>query len=299
MTKHQLLNIISKLRVWKQGGKRAPHKPLLILIAISCIQHDKKRLILFSEIEEHLTSLLKEFGPKRPTYCPEEPFCRLRTDGIWELSTKVDAILPKGSFSKTTLRKNAVKGGFTQEVHSLIRSTPDVMQQIIHILLKANFPSTIHQDILDAVGIDSKISLQTNTTTKNDRKRDPRFRERILQAYNYRCAICGFDVRLGNIPIALEAAHIMWHQAGGPDTENNGLALCVLHHKLLDRGALAISNDFKIIISDKANGYIGFQEWLLNFQDKELRAPQKQNYKLNTKFTNWHIKEVFQGEYRS
>ena len=49
--------------------------------------------------------------------------------------------------------------------------------------------------------------------------------------------MCGYDVRLGNRELGLEVRHIKWHQAGGPDTEVNGLALCVLHHKLFDCGA--------------------------------------------------------------
>ena len=59
-------------------------------------------------------------------------------------------------------------------------------------------------------------------------------------------------------PIVLDAAYIMCHQAGESDTGNNGLVLYSLHHKLLDRGALAILNEFKVIISESANGYIGF-----------------------------------------
>jgi len=58
----------------------------------------------------------------------------------------------------------------------------------------------------------------------------------VLTAYEWRCAVCGFDVQLGAIPIALDAAHIRWHQANGPDTERNGLALCALHHKTFDLG---------------------------------------------------------------
>jgi predicted restriction endonuclease len=60
-------------------------------------------------------------------------------------------------------------------------------------------------------------------------------------------AVCGFDVRLGNILIAIEAAHIKWHQAGGPDEERNGLALCSLHHKLFDRGVFTVSNSMSVI----------------------------------------------------
>ena len=64
-------------------------------------------------------------------------------------------------------------------------------------------------------------------------------------------------MRLGRIvPVALEAAHIKWRQAGGPDLEVNGLALCSLHHKLFDRGAFTLSNQLVILVSDDAHGYL-------------------------------------------
>ena len=44
-------------------------------------------------------------------------------------------------------------------------------------------------------------------------------------AYGDRCAVCG-----------VEAAHVMWLQAGGPDDVRNGLVLCALHHAAFDRG---------------------------------------------------------------
>lgn len=96
---------------------------------------------------------------------------------------------------------------------------------------------------------------------------------------------------------AKEATHIKWFQAGGPDIESNGLALCSLHHKLLDRGALAISSEHKIIVSEKANGHGGFKEWVLNFHDKSLSKPRNAAYTPDAAFTDWHIREVFQGRY--
>lgn len=295
MDKQQLLEKISNLRVWRQGDKRAPHKPLLLLIALSNIQHSRGRLVLFSHVEKLLTELLIEFGAQRKSHHPEEPFYRLPKDGIWELANSAGVISTTGrKFTKTSLRKDEIKGGFTAEVFDLIQSNSALVGQVARILLEDNFPQTIHQDIADAVGLDMGIHYQEDIMMKK-RKRDPDFRRRILQAYNYRCAICGFDVRIGNTPIALEAAHIKWHQAGGPDEENNGLALCSLHHKLLDRGALALSNEFEVIVSNKANGYVGFKEWLLNFEGKKLRIPQKLTYQPNVDFIEWHVREVFQA----
>jgi putative restriction endonuclease len=79
----------------------------------------------------------------------------------------------------------------------------------------------------------------------------------VLRAYEYSCAVWGFDVRLGTMSIALEAAHIKWHQAGGPDEESNGLALRMLHHKLFDRGVFTLSETMKVIVSENANGTRG------------------------------------------
>nr|WP_300465308.1 hypothetical protein [Desulfobacula sp.] len=85
-------------------------------------------------------------------------------------------------------------------------------------ILEKNFPTSIHEDILEAVGID----LEYNNKIK--RKRDPNFRDKILNAYEYQCAVCGFNVRVGNSLVALEAAHIKWHvrevfQGYGRDNE--------------------------------------------------------------------------------
>ena len=158
-------------------------------------------------------------------------------------------------------------------------------------LLDAHFPASIHDDILQSIGIDLSEEVL-------HRKRHPEFRERVLRAYEYRCSICGFDIRLDHYPIALEAAHIKWHIAGGPDTEINGLALCTMHHKLFDRGAFTLSESLEILVSNRVYGAHGFEEWLMRFHGKKLRYPQSRDYLPHQNFRTWHAREVFRGEYR-
>jgi putative restriction endonuclease len=95
--------------------------------------------------------------------------------------------------------------------------------------------------------------------------------------------------------VGLEAAHIKWHQAGGPDAEINGLALCALHHKLFDRGAFTLSDSIKIEVSERAHGSTGFDEWLMAFHGKQLYPPQRGSYYPEPKFIDWHVREVFQA----
>ncbi len=295
MQAEEFIAHINALNVWKKGDQRAPHKPLLLLLALARIAGDQTRLIPFNEIEKKLSQLLQDFGPSRTSYRPELPFWHLQSDGIWEIPNTTGVLSSSGSISKKYLRDHNVMAGFTPEAYDLLKAHPALLEQTALQLLENNFPLSIHQDILDEVGLDFEAMPQLSLQKRP--KRDPNFRRRVLEAYDYRCAVCSFSVRMENIPIALEAAHIKWFQAGGPDIESNGLALCSLHHKLLDRGALAISKEHKIVVSEKANGHGGFQEWVLNFHDKALQKPRNPSYAPKTEFTEWHIREVFQGKY--
>lgn len=125
------------------------------------------------------------------------------------------------------------------------------------------------------------------------------FRERVLWAYEYHCAVCGFDVRIDNLTIGLEAAHIKWNQAGGPDVEDNGIALCTMHHKLLDRGVFRVTEAYRMRVSQRVHGTSGLTEWLLRYHDQPAARPQHYTYDLNPAYLTWHVREVFEGPERS
>ena len=257
----ELKERISSLSIWKRGGERAPHKPLLILLALGQLQSRNKRFLPYEEVRESLKELLVEFGPSRKSYHPEQPFVRLANDGIWDLNTSVRRDEIKDSW----LLNNQVVGGFNDDVFTILNGNDNLIREISEIVLRNHFPDTIHEDILNAVGLDFDKKI--------NKFRDPKFRKKILSAYEYSCAVCGFNVRLGNNLIAVEAAHIKWHQAGGPDSEENGIALCAMHHKLFDRGVFTITSSRKILVAERAHGTNGFNEWLMCFHGKDLRTP--------------------------
>jgi putative restriction endonuclease len=154
----------------------------------------------------------------------------------------------------------------------------------------------LHLDILAAVGLSLAPAPLAAATA--GRKRDPTFRARVLTAYEYRCAACGFDVRLGSVSVALDAAHIRWHQAGGPDEERNGLALCVLHHKLFDLGAFTLDPGGRLLVSDQVNGTAGLEEALMRHHGGRVRPAQRPEWWPDVAFLDWHGREVFKGAAR-
>ncbi len=125
------------------------------------------------------------------------------------------------------------------------------------------------------------------------RMRDPAFRLRILEIYEGCCAVCGLDLKIGGAPVGMEAAHIKWHQAGGPDQPANGLALCSLHHRLFDRGAFTISVDYEVTVTEEVQGGESLQRWLMDYHRKPLRAPAREENLPATRFIRWHQREVF------
>lgn len=283
MNAAELKDRIQNLSIWKNGDQRAPHKPLLILYALGRLQSDSSRFLSYHDVRDRLKHLLKEFGPFRRSYYPEQPFVRLTNDGIWSLNMDPGVVHIKDRW----LLENGVTGGFSEEVYSLLKKDENLVREIAQIVLSQHFPETIHEDILEAVGLNIELG--------SGRGRDPMFRDRILKAYEYSCAICGFNVRLGNNLVAVEAAHIKWHQAGGPDREENGLALCAMHHKLFDRGVFTIDPERQLIVAEEAHGTNGFEEWLMRYHGKQISAPINPDYQPRDSYIKWHFREVFRG----
>jgi putative restriction endonuclease len=249
MSSTSVLQLFDNLGVWTNGTTRAPHKPLLVLLALARWSRDEHSPVSFKEIDGPLTSLLKEFGPSRKSHHPEYPFWYLQNDGVWTLHAADDLKARKGKKQpqKSEFLAHNVTGEFSPDVQAALRADPGLALRIATSLLEAHFPDSLHADILEAVGFDMSF------TVKKAKKRDPNFRPRVLTAYQYRCAVCEFDVRLGSVSIALDAAHIRWHQANGPDLEINGLALCSLHHKTFDLGAYTVNAEGILLVSDQAN----------------------------------------------
>ena len=216
----QVKRLFGGIHVWTRGDERAPHKPLLLLYALGRCSRNERRLIPYADVDRDLRTLLLHFGPQRKSQHPEYPFWRLQNDGVWELHG-ADLVKPRASNNdarKSDLLKHHVQGGFPASIFAALRAKPRLLAAVAQGLLDANFPASMHEDILSAVGFD----LPAGTVVRSSR--DPAFCSRLLTAYEYRCAICGFDVRLGSVSLGIEAAHIKWHPAGGPDVEANGLA---------------------------------------------------------------------------
>src|SRR4051812_29609796 len=142
------------LGIWKQGDQRAPHKPLLVLYALGRWQAGQKD-VTFRQAEPDLTALLREFGPPRNSDHPEQPFWRLQRDGVWTVHTPAGLALKKGANIPRVieLRSHDVRAEFSPDVQAALSANPGLAAAIASRILERHFPESLHQDVLNAVGL--------------------------------------------------------------------------------------------------------------------------------------------------
>jgi len=305
----QVLEAFDNIRRAQRAGVYAPHKPLLLLLALARVQRGEPRLVEFADIDASLRSLLSEFGPSSAAKSRHYPFWHLATDGqgaLWDLNGPRELLArpPGATPNLNELKTLHVRGGFPSGVDQALRNVPGLLEAVAARVLEANFPATLHADIADAVGLDlsrpaSPVASESDAPAYGPtgaRRRDPGFRERVLRAYEYRCCVCGFDLRIGAVSVGLEAAHIQWHHVGGPDVEPNGLALCSLHHKLFDLGAFTIEPaGYRVVFSQHAIAGDRGRQGEIRHHGQRLLDPQHSGLRPAPEFLAWNVKNVFKG----
>ena len=298
------LRQISGVSQWKRGGERAPHKPLLLLYLLGLVQRDGSSRLPFVEAEEPMGELLAEFGPPRPTQVVY-PFHHLQSDGFCTVSTD-DGSDPGASVGR--LRASGAVGRLDSELEEALLASPELVARVARHLLDANWPASLHVDLCEAAGLDLGVGAETADSIESNRdavaeevrRRDSGFRQRVLLAYEYRCAMCGWDGRLDSTTVGLDAAHVRWWASGGADSTDNGLCLCTLHHKLLDLGALGLLEDHRITVSRHfvGRGRIA-EQFVTSLRGQQLRPPQPGEPGVAESNIDWHTKQVFKTPARS
>ena len=299
MTRDEVLAAFNAIRVWQNGDRRAVHKPLLVLLALSRVNEVAAQSIDWNDAEPLLKRLLEEFGPDGSSNTRHYPFWHLQTDGLWRLDGPPEILnRPAGATpTLTELRNHHVRGGFTEAIYTTFKSDPELIGIVAQRIVDAHFPDSIRGDVLDAVGL---VQLEFMGTPKDlQRRRDPAFRAKVLLAYQYRCAVCGHDLRMGQQSIGLEAAHIKWFQANGPDEVPNGIAMCSLHHKVFDLGAFKILPEtYQMVFSQHLNGSEAASQRMLAYHGSAMILPQAKEYLPHSNNLDWHSRQVFKNPAR-
>lgn len=112
-----------------------------------------------------------------------------------------------------------------------------------------------------------------NVLSRGDQQRV--FRNAVLKAYDYECAICG-----NSFSELLEAAHIIPWSSGRRHLRidpRNGICLCANHHKLFDSGWISLDEQYRVILSDPEDEWENYgpadRQCSVDFHGKQIRLP--------------------------
>jgi putative restriction endonuclease len=285
----ELLDRINNLNVGQSVDRRAPHKPLLLLLAISGIQKQLPRLRNYVEIEGQLSRALAIFGRPAKRQNPQYPFWRLQNDKLWQVES--DAPMSRRVSNTDPPRSQLVakraRGGLASEYYDALFGNEELQTALIHQLLDGHFPASTHEDII------AYFDLEVGNRVGKNGNSESAFRRAVLQAYNSQCAVSGYATAQQGFPLGVEAAYIKWPQSGGSSEVSNGIALNTLHRKLFDLGLFTITPQFRVRVSCRASGPQGFEEFLKRFDGRRLNVPSEDDMQPSTQALAWHASEVF------
>ncbi|MHB1769057.1 MAG: HNH endonuclease [Phycisphaerae bacterium] len=128
------------------------------------------------------------------------------------------------------------------------------------------------------------------------------FRQAVVEAYNFKCAVCGLKIiSPDTLSWEVEAAHIVPNYAKGRDDIWNGIAFCRLHHWAFDVGWFTILEDYQVQVSERINslppeyGIIGNYEFIrtLARNPTKLSLPNREGVHPDHEAVRWHRQHVF------
>ncbi len=263
MTREELLHLLVRLRQARVGEVRVPHKPLLLLWLFGRFAANDSSVATYEQAEEPVSRLINEFGPPvaNPSAARQRaamPFVHLERE-LWDL-----------------------RDGLGREIG------PDAPER----------RAWLGELICDAVDLDVAALNAVGTPVPGRGRLSARrsgFAEEVLRAYAYQCAMCGFDGALGRTPVGIEAAHVRWHSQNGPDEVANALALCALHHALLDLGVLGITADRRICVSRLYVARSDAGRAVDALAGRPLLASRPGQPAVDPVYVTWHQIQVFKG----
>ena len=273
---------------------RAPYKPLLLLWLIGRLAGGQPAAVSFKDAELDLKLLMHRYRLGRSVRVAY-PFVYLgQSPELWTVKDSsghdVTSLPQSIKESPVFLRAEAV--GTLAPEFELALHDPNVRSAVVNTLLHMEFPETLHEEILHEIGLGHLVAPALT-------RRDPNFKSTVLLAYEDRCSFCGFGGSLRGTPVGVDAAHVKMRSHSGPDRIDNGLALCALHHRLFDRGALGLNEDHRILVSQ----HMMLREDESPVPVKELvgvpmRLPQAGYDAPAGRFIKWHYRNLFVGPER-
>ncbi len=302
----------AELKVNYSSGKPAPNKPCMLLAVIDQMETEGPHENCFKFEPQLLKSYDRYFKIVEPSdkkTKPYYPFVYLSSSGFWQLYDH------RGEhFEFTTKRANDLAVNGVRRVTDTIKYAR-LNDDLFELLQDAEARRQLRQTLIEKWFLDktqkfweaireTKILNEVNVPLTEveqieyieqwrrvENYRDPKFRKSVLEAYGYRCAATGWQLR---VPIQLghdqgihyttllEAAHIIPVSECLDNRIDNGIALIPTLHLAMDRHLIAPGPDYRWHVSNFVHERANFDEGV-----RQISELDNQNINLPRNLLLW------------
>jgi len=143
-------------------GRRAPYKPLVLLIAIGRAANGCERETPYPEVSSLLRDLMLRYGGEGAGLEAHIPFWHLKNDGVWEVLDSKNIPHAEGHSrpGPAVFSERPIVGALMEKYWSLFRSNIGLARQAAEAIIDEYFEPDAKQNIMHEIGlIDPKVSI--------------------------------------------------------------------------------------------------------------------------------------------
>jgi len=135
MTNSEILDLFSSINCAKQGDGYAPHKPILILLLLEKILNGHANSFSFAELDQDLKKLLEKYGSNNASNSRNEPFWRLKNDGVWDISAPAELVSQNSTPTPNQLIESNISARLKDDLYQAIKNNPELIAEIAKVLI--------------------------------------------------------------------------------------------------------------------------------------------------------------------
>lgn len=304
-------------RAHNNGG--APHKPVLLLSIIYCIEHSfikDERIYISPELVTVFKSMWSIWVRSNHNMNFALPFYHMSSEPFWKLIPNDGYVLELSSSrsikSFQSLNTSIDYALIDKDLFYLL-SDKDIRLILKQAIIEKYFPNIqpeidasiqylteIEKSILSDTSVEygqRVVDLKNRLSAENYEEeiflRSNVFKRKIPLIYNNTCCITGLNISsIFNISM-IDACHIVPFSETHDDTINNGIALCPNLHRAFDRGLITIDENYKVIISKDFIEASETTHSITQFENKKIQLPKEPQYYPKVENLRWHNENIF------
>lgn len=284
----------------------APHKPILLLAVFESFEKGEiidNWIEISDDLFQHFHDIWSLLVKTQHTPNFSLPFYHLKNEkgAFWNLITYPGKVIPttksKSIKSYRALNDTVLAAQLSEELFLLL-SDPIKREELKRAILEKYFGIKESYRIAENSTYSNKVKTQILYDPDQNYARNVKhqieeqaidareefvilrssvFRKTILEIYNNQCAVSGLKVADLKNRSLVDACHIMPFAESYNDSIRNGLALSPTFHRAFDRGLIAISDQYKILVHPSLKDY-NPEAGIRQYENQDLYLPKEVSF---------------------